>query len=256
MFGLDDFCNTQVQFCKIIKLNFGGNRVISQRAACLVRGFSLLKMLGGLFNHVVYLLFFDACHQRFEFVDTVCEQGLGQRMPVQFAVEELLRFFCGSRQYRFQIGHQYPEKVDTLCTDRLNFGFVSVFLDQYPWFVMINVDIGLVSQGHDFTHGLAVLAVFVFSRNGLTGLNQFVIKRLVGQARRELVVESFVDKTRAAAGDVDDFADQVRIHALHEVVQVEVDIIHAGRQFGCVIIAQVFRFQIVQIGARLDEGTA
>src|SRR5690606_28709346 len=61
-------------------------------------------------------------------------------------------------------------------------------------------------------------------------------------------------KARAAAGNVDQFADQVCVDPVGEVFQVQVQVIHIGGQFGCKVVAQIFRVQVFQIGAGLDEG--
>ena len=66
----------------------------------------------------------------------------------------------------------------------------------------------------------------------------------------------FLHEVAGAAGDVDHFADQVGVHALGEIFQIEVEIIHPAVQLGGEVIAQVFRIQVVQIGARHDEGAA
>ena len=41
-----------------------------------------------------------------------------------------------------------------------------------------------------------------------------------------------------------------------EVLEVEVDVIHAGAELGSEVVAQVLRVQVLEIGARLDEGAA
>ena len=58
----------------------------------------------------------------------------------------------------------------------------------------------------------------------------------------------------ATAGDVDDFTHQVRVDLLYEVFQVQVQVIDATAQLGGVVVAQVFRRQVVQVRARLDKG--
>jgi hypothetical protein len=50
-------------------------------------------------------------------------------------------------------------------------------------------------------------------------------------------------------------ADQVGVDLLHEVFEVQVEVVDATAQLGRVV-AQVFRLQVVQVGARLDEGAA
>ena len=65
-----------------------------------------------------------------------------------------------------------------------------------------------------------------------------------------------MDEAGAAAGDVDDLADQVGVDLLHEVLEVQVEVLDAAAELGRVVVAQVFRVQVVEVGARLDEGAA
>ena len=83
-------------------------------------------------------------------------------------------------------------------------------------------------------------------------MEQGLFRTLFGQ----LIVKAFGDKTAATAGDVDHFADQVGIDPLAEIVEIQVDIIDAGAEFGGKIIAQVFGIQMIQIGSGFDEGAA
>ena len=65
-----------------------------------------------------------------------------------------------------------------------------------------------------------------------------------------------MDKPGAAAGDIHHLAHEVSIDLLHEVLKVEVEVVDAAAQLAGVVVAQVFRVQVVQVGARLDKGAA
>jgi hypothetical protein len=52
---------------------------------------------------------------------------------------------------------------------------------------------------------------------------------------------ALVDEAGATAGDVDHFADQVGVDLLHEVFEVQVEVVDAAAQLGGVVVAQVFR---------------
>src|SRR5690606_9330810 len=69
-------------------------------------------------------------------------------------------------------------------------------------------------------------------------------------------IVALVDEAGAAAGDVDYLADQIGVDLLHEVLEVQVEVVDAATELGCVVVAQVFRVQVIQVGARLDEGAA
>ncbi len=78
----------------------------------------------------------------------------------------------------------------------------------------------------------------------------------IGELRYELAVETFVNESGTAAGDIHQLADQVGIDACGEILEIEVDVIDARSEFGGKVIPQVFRIQVVEIGARHDKGAA
>src|SRR5690606_8653514 len=64
-----------------------------------------------------------------------------------------------------------------------------------------------------------------------------------------------LEQLRAAAGDVDELADQVAVHAGHEVRQVQVEVVDAAGGLGGEVVAQRLRVQAsVEVGARHHEG--
>ena len=71
-----------------------------------------------------------------------------------------------------------------------------------------------------------------------------------------LPVETLADETGTTAGNIDELADQVRVHARDEVVEVEVDVFDRGPEFRRVVVAQDFGIQVVEIGPCLDERPA
>ena len=50
--------------------------------------------------------------------------------------------------------------------------------------------------------------------------------------------------------------DQIGIHPRLEVLQTQIDVVHPGAELGGEVVAQIFRIQMIQIGAGLDEGAA
>jgi len=59
----------------------------------------------------------------------------------------------------------------------------------------------------------------------------------MGKAGGQHAVEFFVDEPRSAAGNVDELADQIRIHPRHEIVEVEIDVFHRAVEFGGIVVA-------------------
>src|SRR3546814_9175682 len=72
----------------------------------------------------------------------------------------------------------------------------------------------------------------------------------------QMAVVQLLDEASAAAGDVDVFADQIAVDAIREVDEVEIEIVDAAAELGGEVIAQVFRIQMIEIAARLDESAA
>ena len=65
------------------------------------------------------------------------------------------------------------------------------------------------------------------------------------------------EESRATAGNINVFPDQVAIHLGNEILQVQVDIFHRAVEFGRVVVAQVFGIDhVVNIAPRSDESAA
>src|SRR5690606_31502978 len=78
-----------------------------------------------------------------------------------------------------------------------------------------------------------------------------------GQCVGEHAVEALADEAGAAAGEVDELADDVRIHPGHEVGQVEVDVLDAAGGLGREVVAQRLGRQAgVEPGPGHHEGAA
>ena len=62
-----------------------------------------------------------------------------------------------------------------------------------------------------------------------------------------------MDKLGTAAGDIDNFADQIAVDLLNKIFQVEIDIFDPRRQLSRIVVAQVFGVEVVEIAASVDE---
>ena len=74
-----------------------------------------------------------------------------------------------------------------------------------------------------------------------------------GSESVNLPLKAFANKAGAAAGDIDEFANKVRVNTRGEVVEVQVDIFNRRSELCGVVVAQVGRVQVVEVGARHDE---
>ena len=162
-----------------------------------------------------------------------------------------------ARQHRPQRRGQHPEQVQALAADRLQLGVGAFLLGDHPRLVVVDVAVGLVGQRHrQAQHGRRLVAL-VGGADRAQALDEARVHGGVGQRVREPAVEALVDEARAAAGEVDELAHQVRVHPGHEVRQVQVQVVDAARGLGREVVAQRLRVQpVVQVGAGHDEGAA
>ena len=208
-------------------------------------------------EHGVDLFLFDAGQQRLEGIDDVIGERFGHVLPAQRCdVEKVLRGLGQLRQHRFQIGHQHPEQVEPGAAHGLHLGLAAGFLDQHPGLVLVDVLVGAIGQSHDFADGMAVLALFEELADGFPGGGEFGVQFRFAAGGGQAAAETLVDEAGAAAGDVHHLAHQIGVDPLLEVLEVQIDVVDAGAELGGEVVAQVFRIQMIQIGAGLDEGAA
>ena len=171
-------------------------------------------------------------------------------------IEEGLGIAGQLGQHRFQEDHQLAEQVYAQSADGLHFVLLAVLFGQGPGRLVGDPGVGAVGQGHDFAHGAGEIAGLVGFGDARCGSLEGLGQLRCGIAGYQQAVVALVDKAGAAAGDIYHFANQVRVDLLYEVFQVQVEVIHATAQFGRVVVAQVFRVQMIQVGAGLDKGAA
>ena len=65
------------------------------------------------------------------------------------------------------------------------------------------------------------------------------------------------DEPRTTTRNIDVLADQVAVHLRHEVIEVEVDVLHRAVELRSVVVAQVFRVEpLFEVAVRGDESAA
>ena len=259
-FGLDNQRHTQVHRSERVELDFRRQRVLGQLTVTGRCRFARVGLAGDqvFFRSIGHGLDFhrvNTGHQRLELVQLmVVEQG-GVVIPGQRRdVKERFRVGGQQRQHWLEEDHQLTEQVDARGADRLDLRLLAFLLVQRPRCLVGDPGVGAVCQAHDFTHGACKVARLVGIgdawRSGQERVGQFR-RGIFGHQQAGVTL---VDKPGATAGDVNDFTHQVRVDLLYEVFQVQVQVIDATAQLGGVVVAQVFRRQVVQVGARLDKG--
>ena len=68
-----------------------------------------------------------------------------------------------------------------------------------------------------------------------------------------MAIKPLADKTGGTRCQVDQLVDDIGIHSGNEVFKVQVQIINTVVEFGGVVVTQVFRIQMLQVGGSLDE---
>ena len=121
--------------------------------------------------------------------------------------------------------------------------------------MFINILVGLISKAHDVPKRFTVVAILVVQGDGFAGIRKLRQDWVVSRCC-ELAIKLFVDKPCAPGGDVDDFSDHIRIHSLHEVIQVDIKVIDTGAHFCGKVIAQVLGIEVIQVGSGIDKGAA
>ncbi|MNB92829.1 hypothetical protein D3C75_399410 [compost metagenome] len=186
----------------------------------------------------------------------MAEQRLVDAIPAQFGVQERFGTFCQLRQNRLQIGHQHAEQVDTHGADSLQVGIAAFLFRHHPRCLLVNVAVGQIGQRHDFADGFAELAAFPRIADGLCCVDKGLVQGRIRQLSGHHTVETLGDKARITRGKVDHFVDDIRVHALNEIFQIQVDIVDAGRELRRVVVAQAVGVKMVQPGAGLNERPA
>ena len=125
-----------------------------------------------------------------------------------------------------------------------------------PRLVRGDVAVGAIGERRDLAHGAADIAALVELGEFDARFGNDAPQLLVVRTRGQHAAEVFADEVRRAGGDVHHLAHQVRVHALHEIRQVDVHVVHSRRDFRGEVVAQVFGIQMVQISGGVDERAA
>ena len=145
------------------------------------------------------------------------------------------------RQHGLEIDGKDAEGLDAGRAHFVQALLHAFLLGQLPGFVLVYIFVHAVGQGHDLAHHLAEFALSIQRGDAGQRLAQLLEQRLVASGYgAQATVKPLGDKACGTAGNVDVFADQVGVHARHEVVGVEVDIFITLRELGGQVVAQPF----------------
>ena len=197
----------------------------------------------------------QTCGQLWVFADGATGQGCLDAVP---AGECILSqpTGCGLRNARQdgrQIHQQHAEQVDGLRRHGTCLVAACRIFGHDPGLLLVDVLVCQVCQVHDFAHQRGRITRFVQTGQMLAALDEAGVQRSVGQRIGQMTTGT-LDKRCAAAGDVDQLADDVGVHAGSEVVEAQVDVFDATGELGRKVVAQRLAGQQLQIAAGSDEG--
>ena len=135
-------------------------------------------------------------------------------------------------------------------------GVTAFLFRDHPRGLLVHIAVGNVGQRHDFANRFTEFTAFPGFANRSGGIGEGFIQHRIGQFGRKHAVKALGNKARVTGRQVHHLVHDVRVHALHEIFQVQVDIVDAGRELRGVVVAQAVRVEVVQPGAGLDERPA
>ena len=136
------------------------------------------------FHHFLCVLHFDPIEQVVKWPNLVADQWLGQVVKVprgcNIAAQKLLCAPGKSRHNWREPDHQNPEQIQSLSADSLELVILAGFAGDDPGLAVVDVLVGPISEGHDFTHRAAEFATFVGLGDRSIGVNKVLEQRRIG----------------------------------------------------------------------------
>ena len=114
-----------------------------------------------------------------------------------------------------------------------------IILDERPRCFLSDKLIRLIRKGHDFAHGLAVIALLV-QRGDFPCLGGHGIEYVGLNQCAKMAAKLLIDETGTATRDIHDFPHKVGIHLLLKILEVDVHVGHTRGEFARVVVPQIF----------------
>jgi hypothetical protein len=125
-----------------------------------------------------------------------------------------------------EVTGQRVKRVDQHRADLMQRQAVGRVLGQVPGLVLVDISVDLVGQQHHLAGDLAGVARLIEMRQRVASSPNVGQQCRAGRAEvlGKPAGKALGQEAGGAAGDVDEFAHQVAVHAQHEVFGVEVDV--------------------------------
>jgi hypothetical protein len=212
-------------------------------------------------NHGIQVLSFHALHQVLVSGDLPSHQRplrlfpLGDRLAEQFA--RLLRQLGQDGR---EIHDDLPEQAECDGAYVLQLARFGRVLGQLPRLLGIDVRIGPVGQFHHQPHRPVVVARFIglgdfLACGGALGKQAAVGRIRLGKTGEPRLGRSLAlpYKLRCSAGQVDDFADEVRIDLVDELFGIQIQVVQPRAELAGVVVSQPGGVEVPQIRFAFDE---
>jgi hypothetical protein len=139
----------------------------------------------------------------------VIQQQFAGSLPGQGAAQVGGGALRHARQHRLQVDHQHAEAVDAHGAHLLHRGGLRRILCHHPGLVPVDVLVGAVRQFHDTADCLAEFPVLVAGGDVLARPREVREQFGLGTVRGQAVAVLLAQEAGAAAGDVNDLADDI-----------------------------------------------
>jgi len=198
-------------------------------------------------DHGVHLASVHTLHHVLEFAHRSAQQRLPGLVPARDGLTQQFAGLPGQAgQHGRQIHGQLAEQVEPHGTHLLKLLAPRRVFAQLPGSPSLDVLVGPIARGQDQAHGPGIVAAFVCRGNGLAVLDgpgeQSTVVRIGGRET------GFVGESGGAAGQVDHIAHHVGVDLFDELLEVHVDVVHAVGELRGIVVAQVGRIEMFQVG--------
>ena len=134
---------------------------------------------------------------------------------------------------------------------------MTFFLGEHPRFAIVHVTVRFVGQRHDQTQRDRRF----IRRIGRTDIgqrrNETLIHLCIIQRRTQSTTEARCDEARRTRSQVNELANDIGVHALREIFEIQIDIIDGAIRLRRKVITQMLRMQTgIKVRTRGDEGAS
>ena len=207
------------------------------------------------FKHFFDLFRFDSFEEVFKGIDSVIFQDTIEVCHGEFAqAQKPFHFLSIHRQFGFQVDSQYADCIDD--RGQCHAGEFRIGLEGVPRSLRLDVSIGLIGQGHDVANDCTILECFIRWDNlGLLSHHPIDQGPAVCVKLPEPPFQLFRQHGSRSRRQIGKLAYEIGVDLVDKIFDAQVQIVHAVVEFTRIVVAQVFRIEMLGKGRRLHKGT-